>query len=181
MVPPGTLVTPIVIIWTTLIPSTFLTLPIFFVRAFFVFRATFIFCCKCKFRGDFNIPTGSLMVFIWSGVSFKLFVLLFCFLICRSEKRPVLTTTCFYWVSLCSLVRHPSSSTSCSSTSFFAFKIFLEFPFFCFYFPLFLCFIMFPGMIQLFFIEPSVVITSQPTSFCYYSKNVLHLFLSCWN
>ena len=51
MVPPETLVTSNVFIWTTFIPSTFLTFPIFLLRALFVFRLTFVFCWKCKFRG----------------------------------------------------------------------------------------------------------------------------------
>ena len=66
------------------------------------------------------------MFFFWSADLFKLYAF-FCFFICRSEKRPLLTTTCFYWVSLCSLVRQPSNSTSCSSTSSFAFRTFFRF------------------------------------------------------
>ena len=65
---------------------------------------------------------------------------------------------------LCSLVHNSSNSISCSSSSCFVFKIFFKFPFLSFYFSHLLCFIVFLDLLQLFFIEPNVLITSQPTS-----------------
>ena len=176
MVPLGAPVTFNIFVWTTFIPFTLFTHRTF-IWAFFVFIATFVFCCICKLRGDLNISTWLFMSFFLECWLIHTSYILLLFLFLQVWKRALvyhhkflLVSVLVSWV-ISPLVLAPPLLHSRSFSNFLCSLSAFHFSFASLYF---LILSNFSSWSLMFF----NVLNNKLWLLLWWC---LHLFLSCWN